>query len=107
MSEVNQSIFDHRMQQISSVVTLIKLIGGLLCVCGTAIGYGFVWINQTTTAIARSQQQLTEHEQMTAEKTKEWLAWRSDSDKVHGRIIAVQESQTRILDRMADKVYSR
>jgi len=107
MSGVNQDLFDKRMEQIAQVASLVKLIGGLLFVCVCGVGYGFIWINQTTTAIAQSQKRIDVSEAATNERIKDWGAWRSETDKTQARLASVQESQQRLMERLADKVYAR
>lgn len=106
MSGVNQDIFDKRMEQVAQVASLVKLIGGLLCVCVCGVGYGFVWINQTTTAIAQNQKRIDTNEQATNERVRDWGAWRSETDKTQARLASVQESQQRLMERLADRVYA-
>jgi hypothetical protein len=104
MSSQEIIMFDKRMAQISQMVGLVKLIGGLLCVCAAGVGYGFVWINQTTTMIAASQKRLDSADDATKERIKDWTQWRSTVETNQATIAAVLKNQQELMSRLNDRI---
>lgn len=105
MSKEEIALFERRMAQIAQMAQLVKILTGCLLACVTAIGYAFVWVNQTTTGLASTKQELREIVDSRKETLKQWEAWKSSKDEIDTRLTTILENQQHMLDRLDRKQY--
>lgn len=76
-------------EDIHRLVSIGKIIVGTMISCVIGIAGVAVWVNQTTTAVAES-----------TKKIEAIAIWKSETDKLLSRVVAIQEGQQRLMEKL-------
>jgi hypothetical protein len=104
---LDPEIFDKWMKRQDSVLSLVKWIAGLGCTCAGGMVAVVIWVNNTTTAIASTQQRIDVVNRRQDDLVRDWTPWRAETDRNITRMLALQEGQQKLMERLADKVDRR
>lgn len=92
------------MKQISQLLTLVKLVVGLFLSFGVGMVGVVLWFSHTTEAIASTQLKMDNFNKDYNDRLKEWTSWRVEMDRNATRMLAIQEAQQKLMERLTDRV---
>lgn len=95
------------MKQMSTVLTLVRLMVGLLFSGGVAMASVVIWVNHKTEQIDSTQLKIAALEKDNSDRLHEWTMWRQEMDRMVTRLLTVQEQQQKLMERLTDKVDRR
>lgn len=104
---VDPTILAKWMKQMSGMLTLIKVMVGLIFSGGVAMASVVVWVNHKTEQIDSTQLKITVLERDSADRLREWTSWRREMDVTITKIVTIQEQQQRLMERLTDKLDRR
>ncbi len=104
---VDPEIFDKWMKRQDGVVNLVKWVAGLGCTCAGAMIAIVIWVNNTTSAIAATQQRIEAVNKHQEELVRDWTPWRAETDRNITRMLALQESQQKLMERLNERLDRR
>lgn len=92
------------MKQVNQALVLVKLMIGLAFSCGCGMVGVVLWFSHTTDAIASTQQRMDAYDKEEQIRIKEWSTWRMDMERTSVRMLAIQEAQQKLMERLTDRV---
>lgn len=91
-------------KQVNQAVMVVKLMAGMAFSCGICMVGAVLWFSHTTEAIASTQVKIDVFDKSYQERLKEWTTWRMDIDRSTTRMLAIQEAQQKLMERLTDRV---
>lgn len=104
---VDPIIFAKWMKQMNGMLTLVKIIVGLLVSGGVAMASAVIWVNHKTEQIDSTQLKVAVLEKENADRLKEWTMWRQEMDRTIVRMVTTQETQQKLMERLTDRMDRR
>ena len=100
MSEEQRQILTHDLEQVTKLVTLLKLLAGIgfslaAAICGIA-----VWVSQVNASEAQNSKDIANLVTERKASLESWGAWRSQKDETDTRLIEIIKAQTAALERI-------
>ena len=110
MTDAELASFEKQLRLVESVLKVGKLIFGGLMAVSAAIIAVTIWVTNQSSAIAATSKELTDVRMTfthtitqlnadSAERRKEWEAWRKSVDSTNVRLTTVVEALTKVSDR--------
>lgn len=103
MSDEQRRELTHDLEQVTKIVTLLKLLAGIGFSLATAIAGIAIWVSQVNTGQAQNSKDISNLVIERRASLESWGAWRAQKDETDTRLIEIIKNQTAALERIERK----
>jgi hypothetical protein len=110
MSKEDLDRLSSQLDRINSLMSIARIVMGLVLTCVTGLITVAIWANNTTTALAQTRSDIVAIVSQRTETMKELATWRAQKDENDTKFLQIVTDQQRMLEReqsMLDKINDR